>query len=1013
MTDAMNRRRFLKVLGVTSAGAAAVSACGIGPEPTERLIPYLVQPEDQIPGKATYYATTCRECAAGCGVVARVREGRAVKLEGNPESPINRGRLCARGQAALQGLYNPDRVPHPMVRNANGTFEAIDWDGAIQRLGAKVGEARGKIAFVTGTEVSTFGDLLDDWLKGVGGRRYSYEAFNFDALRAGNRMTFGTTAVPTYDFAHARYLLSFGADFLDTWLSPVEFQNGFTEAHAFDGGRPAGMAKFVFVGPRLSLTGMNADEWIAARPGTEGILALAMAEVIVSQHLTRVPADANRLVGLLAGYAPRAVANTIGIDQDTIVRLAREFARSGGGLAVAGGMATQYANGAEIVAAVNILNYVAGAVGSLVKFGADLAVGSAASFSDFAGLMADMTAGRVALLLVHGANPAHSLPGAFQQALGKVPYKVSFSSYMDETASACDMILPDHHALEQWGDSRPRAGVTAFQQPVVQPVFETRQTADVILKLAGRTGTFKDYIQGKWRGLQPRTHAGGARAGAAANTGDQVLFDALAKGGVYGEAAPPSRPVRLADLSKLNFAAPAVPAAPAALAADQQQVVVFPHPVLHDGRGANKPWLQELPDPVSKIAWHAWVEVHPETAKKWDLATGDFLLLKTARGAGQKFPVWITRSVRSDVLAVPTGQGHTAYGRYAKDRSANAFELLGVQANDYGGRTFMVGASATKTGEHRKIVTTEGSPREGGRGTVEVLGVARARSLRPTDHPFHFEETPSYASPAVEWWSEQQHKMNELGNYKGEHPRWGLAIDLSKCTGCAACVTACYAENNLAAVGEDLMQRGREMSWMRLERYWLTDEKGEPQGAVNTPMLCQQCGNAPCEPVCPVFAAYHTPDGLNGQVYNRCVGTRYCSNNCPYKVRYFNWYNYAERGGKYEAWPEPLSMLLNPDVTVREKGVMEKCTFCVQRIRGAQNQARLEDRGVRDGEIVTACQQTCPSEAIVFGDLNDRRSRVSQLATDPRGYHVLAGLNTKPGITYLARVVAQETPSHG
>jgi molybdopterin-containing oxidoreductase family iron-sulfur binding subunit len=484
------------------------------------------------------------------------------------------------------------------------------------------------------------------------------------------------------------------------------------------------------------------------------------------------------------------------------------------------------------------------------------------------------------------------------------------------------------------------------------------------------------------------------------------VFDALARGGVYGEA--PTRAVRLA--TDLSAVAPSLAAE--ATGPEDQTVVVFPHAVLHDGRGANKPWLQELPDPVSKIAWHSWVEVHPDTAAKWGLTTGDFLLLKSPFGA-QKFPAWLTRSIRPDVLAVPTGQGHTAYGRYAQDRSANAFELLGPQVNGYGGRTFVVRASATKTGEHRRIVTTEGSPRERGRGTVEVLGVARARSLRPGQAPFHHEETPEYAAEAVEWWGERQYEKTEIGDYRGEQPRWGLAIDLSKCTGCSACVTACYAENNIATVGEDLMQRGREMSWLRLERYWLTDEHGEPQGAVNSPMLCQQCGNAPCEPVCPVFAAYHTPDGLNGQVYNRCVGTRYCSNNCPYKVRYFNWYNFAERDGQYEAWPEPLSMLLNPDVTVREKGVMEKCTFCVQRIRGAQNQARLEDRTVRDGDIVTACQQTCPSDAIVFGDLNDRRSRVSRLAGDPRGYHVLAGLNTKPAITYLARVVAQETPAAG
>ena len=992
MTDSIDRRRFLKVLGVTGAGAAALSSCGIGPEPTERLIPYLIQPEDQIPGTATYYATTCRECAAGCGVRVRVREGRAVKLEGNPDSPINRGRLCARGQAALQGLYNPDRIAHPLARNASGKFEEIDWDGALQRVAAQVREAQGKgIVFLTGAEQSSFGELVDEWMKQVGGRRMSYEAFGFEALRAGNRIAFGTRTLPTYDFANAKYVLSFGADFLDTWLSPVEFQNGFARAHAFDAGRPASMAKFVYVAPRLSLTGMNADEWIAAKPGTEGLLALALAQVIMSQHLARVPADASRLVSVLAGYTPRAVAPVIGIDEETIVKLAREFARSGGGLAVAGGMATQAANAAEIVAAVNILNYVVGSVGSLVKFGADLGVGSTNTFGEISRLTADMAAGHVALVFVHGTNPAYSMPGAFQQAFGNVGYKVSFSSYMDETTAACDLILPDHHPLEQWGDSRPRAGIVALQQPVVQPVFGTQSTGDVILKLSGKTGTFQDYLQAKWR----TKHA--------ANF-DQYWLDSLAKGGVYGDA--PTRAVRLGDVSKIGFAAPAVPADQA------QQVIVFPHPALHDGRGANKPWLQELPDPVSKIAWHSWVEVHPDTAAKWGLATGDFLLLKSKFG-GQKFPTWITRSVRPDVLAVPTGQGHSAYGRYAKDRSANAFELLGVEVNEYGGRNFAVAATATKTGEHRKIVTTEGSPRERGRGTVEVLGLERAKALHPGEAPFQHEETPEYAKDAVEWWAERQHEKTEIGNYKGEQPRWGLAIDLSKCTGCSACVTACYAENNIATVGEELMQRGREMSWMRLERYWLTDEHGKPQGAVNSPMLCQQCGNAPCEPVCPVFAAYHTPDGLNGQVYNRCVGTRYCSNNCPYKVRYFNWYNYAEKDGKYEAFPEPLSMLLNPDVTVREKGVMEKCTFCVQRIRGAQNQARLENRNVRDGDIVTACQQTCPSEAIVFGDLNDRHSRVFELAGNPRGYHVLAGLNTKPAITYLARVVAQDTPSHG
>jgi molybdopterin-containing oxidoreductase family iron-sulfur binding subunit len=297
---------------------------------------------------------------------------------------------------------------------------------------------------------------------------------------------------------------------------------------------------------------------------------------------------------------------------------------------------------------------------------------------------------------------------------------------------------------------------------------------------------------------------------------------------------------------------------------------------------------------------------------------------------------------------------------------------------------------------------------------AHVLPLARADALRAGDHPFHHEEFPAYAAAAMEGWAQAQRRKAELGDYATPQPRWAMAVDLAKCTGCSACVTACYAENNIATVGEELVRRGREMSWLRIERYFRGGPQAESLTAVSTPMMCQHCGNAPCEPVCPVYAAYHTPDGLNGQVYNRCVGTRYCANNCPYKVRYFNWHNHAEPGGAWESWPEPLHMLLNPDVTVREKGVMEKCTFCVQRIRGAQNDARMEDRAVRDGEIVPACAQTCPSEALVFGDLNDPRSRVAALANDARGYHVLAGLNTQPGVTYLARVVHREDaePAH-
>ncbi len=983
MSDGMDRRRFLKVLGVAGGGAAALTGCGIGPEPTEKLIPYVIPPEDQTPGLATWYASTCRECGAGCGLHVKVREGRAIKLEGNPDSPVNHGHLCARGQAGLQGLYNPDRITGPLQRNAAGILEPTTWDKAIAALQQQVAAARGKgIVFVTGVETGSFGELVDEWMQQVGGRHVTYEPFAFEALREGNRLAFGDATIPTYDFAAAGYIMSFGADFMETWLSPVGFQNAFTRSHSFESGQNASMAKFVFVGPRLPQTGLIADEWIAINPGTEGMLALAMAQVIVSKRLGNVPPDAARL-GLPAAAD---VAKAIGVDLPVIERLATEFTRTSAPLAVTGGMATHYPNGREIVAAVNVLNYVAGAVGKTVKFGADLAQGLAGQHADMATLTTDLAGGRVALLLVHGANPMHTLGGSFAQAWGKAGFRVSFSSYLDETAAGSDLVLPDLHPLEQWNDSRPRAGVYALQQPAMMPVFDgTKHTGDVLLQVSGKGGTFKSYLQGTWSALQKRLGGKGAF--------EDWWDAALQHGGIYGDA--PSRTVRLAANALAGQST-------TGMAAGGEVAVVFPHAALHDGRGANKPWLQELPDPVSKITWHGWVEVHPETADTWQVASGDYLLVKSRFGAVSA-PVWITPSIRPGVVALPTGQGHKAYGRYAKDRSFNGFDLLPGEPNAYGGRTHVVSVTLTKTGEHRKLATSEGSTREHGAQVVTVLPLNEARGLKVGE--LDEEEIPEYAREAERGWADAQHESASLGNYAGEHPRWAMAIDLTKCTGCSACVTACYAENNLATVGEELVVRRREMSWMRIERYWRGDPAA-PSGAAVTPMLCQQCGSAPCEPVCPVFAAYHTVDGLNGQVYNRCVGTRYCSNNCPYKVRYFNWFNYAERGGEFEAWPEPLSWLLNPDVTVREKGVMEKCTFCVQRIRATQHKARLEDRQVRDGEIVPACAQTCPSEAIVFGDLNSPTSRVHALSNDPRGYHVLARLNTKPGITYLARVVA-------
>ncbi len=1006
MTDHMNRRRFLKVLGTTSGGAAALTACST--DRAEKLIPYLVPPDDQIPGIATWYASTCRECPAGCGVHVRVREGRAVKLEGNPDHPVNRGRLCARGQAALQGLYNPDRIRGPMARGADGQFAPIPWDDAIAQVAQRVGSVGGDRAwFITGNEAGTFGRLVGEWLASLGSSRHVvYEPFGYEALRYANREVFGIDDIPHVDFGAARYVLSFGADFLETWLSPVEHARGFAAGHAY---RDGGMGRYVHVEPRMSMTGMSADEWIAPVPGTEALVALAIAHVIVRDGLAVVPGDIRRVQPTLDAHAPAAVEERCGVPPETIERLAREFAAESS-VAVAGGVGAQHPQAHATAAAVNVLNYVAGNIGRTVQFGTSLNPTGGSTYSDLRTVADAMRGGQVEVLLVHGANPVYAAPASlgFAEAMESVGFKVSFSRFLDETAQLADLILPDHDPLEQWNDYEPRVGVRSLLQPVMQPVFDTRQTGDALLQIAVQVGgpvaarfpatTYREYLRQAWQALQRRL-------------GDRRPFEtfwaeALQRGGITTEGGR-EPPVRLVPtVSRLRVAS---------WSADDGHVplIAYPSPVFFDGRGANRPWLQELPDPVSKVTWSSWVELHPDTAAELDIAQGDHVEVTSPAGS-VTVPAYLYPGIRPGVAAIPLGQGHTAFGRYAQGRGANAYALLGADATLFGGVAHYASVTLRKTGVHERLATTEGSSRQMGRGLAQAVTLTALQSADEHDeaHGAHAAPVPEHIEQVLEEWQEAQYRETERGNYAipytgtegGRRPRWGMAIDLSKCTGCSACVTACYAENNIPTVGIELVRRGREMSWMRIERYYEGGEGGEPLEARFLPMLCQQCGNAPCEPVCPVFAAYHTFDGLNGQIYNRCVGTRYCSNNCPYKVRYFNWFDHQAEGDPAFAFPDPLHWQLNPDVTVRAKGVMEKCTFCVQRIRDGQHQAKLGQTTIREGDIQMACQQTCPADAIVFGDRNGANWSVHDLLEDERHYRVLEELNTRPAVTYLKRV---------
>lgn len=992
-TQSMDRRRFLTVLGVTGAGSAVLSGCSTSQ--VEKLVPYLVQSEDQVPGIATYYASTCAECATGCGIHVRTREGRAVKLEGNPEHPVNAGALCALGQASLQGLYNPGRLPYAMARNAAGKLVEVLPSEAIDRLVEAVRNARGKVAVLSGAGKGTFSTLLEQWVQVVGGKVVRYDTFDHEPIRLANRQVFGTDELPAHDFAAAKYIISFGADFLETWGASIENERGFAVSHGFHDGQ---MAKFVYVGPRMSLTGMNADQWLSVVPGSEVSLALGLANALLSSN-QNAPADAAALRGTLAAYTVDRVAKDTGLSPEQVRRLADELTAVGSpSIAVAGGVGNQHPGAVQLCAAVNILNYVAGNVGKTVRFGAGLA--TADGYASLQELERAMEAGEIGVLLIHEANPVFSTPKSsrWAEALQKVPVKISTSLFLDETAALCDVLIPTLHPLERWDDVEPRNGIRGLMQPVMEPVFKGTHTGDVLLQAARKLGgsvaagftapTFEAHLKARWAELARSRNA------------DPETFwrNALQHGGVYDTPAPAS--------VSLTAGAAALDLAPATIGGDGDfYFAPYPSPLYHDGRGANRPWLLENPDPVTKITWHSWVEIHPDKARELNVREGEIVRLTTATGSIEA-PVYVYAGIRPDVVAVPIGLGHTEYGDYAKGRGVNPLDLLSAKDGQGFLPYLSTKVKVEATGRYKKVAKTEGTPRQLGRGIIEVMpfadaakGLTLEQSLRQMGEGEHEVNTEQEVE-AIKGFRESQVERRKLGAYAEDHPLWGMVVDLSRCTGCSACVTACYAENNIPWVGESEVLRGRELSWMRIERYFEGGENGEPLKAHSLPMMCQHCDNAPCEPVCPVYASYHTADGLNGQVYNRCVGTRYCGNNCPYKVRYFNWFAYAKR-----AFPEPMNLQLNPDVTVRARGVMEKCTFCVQRIRGAQNQARLENRPLRDGDVQTACQQACASGAIIFGNVKDPDAKVTKAMRDRRGYHVLEELNVRSSVTYLAKVV--------
>ena len=993
----IKRRDFLKTVGI-SGSAALLDACT--PENSEKLVPYLVPPEDIVPGIPAYYTTSCRECPAGCGMLAKTREGRVIKVEGNPRHPVGKGKLCIRGQASVQSLYNPDRFKGPLRRNEQGQLEPIEWDQAEELLTSRLvplvtDPAEQQVAWIGRLMTGSMERLIRQWLQALRSERLLfYETFQYEALRRASEIAFGRLELPQYHLQEAQFLISFGADFLETWRSNVEYTSDF---HAMRSARPSNAPdNFVYIGSRLSLTGSNADWWVPLQAGTEIQLALSIAHSILEQGLAAEAAAGQEwITSLLAPYSPQSTQESTGVEVSTVRELARRLCENSPSLALGGGISSSGEQAVSLELAVLLLNTLAGNVGETLRFGAAFALDQLTTYQEILGLVQEMNEGKIQALFLHHSDPVFTLPtnSGFAQALGNVPFVVSFSSLPDETTAHADLILPDHHFLESWGDYSPRSGVTTIQQPAMQPVFDTKATADVLLSTAQgieelaaqfTDSSYSERLYAHWDST--------IREELSAETPWEEFWPEVLIGGGHFQETPVIQ-VDLQDISDHLQENEETLVGPE----DGKSLLLYPSPYFFDGRNANNPWLHEIPDPTTQLVWDSWVEIHPETARELILEEGDVVELSSPYGT-LRAPVHLYDGLHPDVVAMPLGRGKSADLRYASGQGENPMQMLSPEAAADSGSVLWrsVRVGITKTGERRPLVSLQS---EGGERPEDALvaiepvpAPAAAQRIRPSqlEHP----EARSEEHGPVDYYPPHDHPDHQ----------WSMAIDLDACTGCNACAAACYSENNVPVVGRELCSHGREMSWLRIERHQapLVQETDViSPDRISLPVLCQHCHNAPCEPVCPVFATYHNPEGLNAQVYARCVGTRYCSNNCPYKVRRFNWHTFTV--------PEPLQLQLNPDVTTRTAGVMEKCTFCVQRIQEGKNRADREDREVRDGDITPACAQTCPADAIVFGDLNDPESRISRMGDHPRGYHILEQLNTRPAVTYLKKLVPEKS----
>ncbi len=961
----VSRRKFLALLGASAALAG--TACTDYRDKGE-IVPYNEKPEEIILGRPNYYASTCTSCANSCGILIKTREGRPIKVDGNTDHPINNGKICAKGQASILNLYDPERLSEPM-RLRNNILTGTNWKTANDDIIAALSLAGSKeIAIITNTITSTTAlKVLEDFKnKYPTTKIYSYELFNDLVRNTAWQKSYGSGSFPLIKWNEAKVIVALEADLLGTEGNFVD------TARLFSEGRDVVNKKFnklYAIESNLSLTGINSDYRLRLRP--EAQFSLVMG---ILNELSKFGYNLNINTSL---YSLKSVAEKNGLDIKKLNLLIDDLINEKGRSIIYAGNSLPE----NVHIAVNLLNDLLGNKALYRTETQNVQSSRLSDIKEFEALVSNLNNNRVAAIIHYDCNPVYHFPDdlGYTQALSKAGVVVTLSERHSETTYVSSYVLPINHNFESWGDAKTRTGILSLQQPVIAPLHNTRQKEAILLTwIEGRSDAYNEklyhqYLMKHWENsVYPLTSSKVDFK----RFWNGALHDGIA---VIRESVPslPSISISSIDSSSNEVSG--------------YTVILKENQFIGDGRFSHNGWLQELPHPVSKITWDNYAAVSEKTAKSLGVKDNDVIEIDV-NGRKLQIPVFMQAGNADETITIELGYGRSHSGTIANGVGFNANVLL---SKKFGISPWIYsGGSVQKTGRKYQLASTQDHHAFDDK---LIQDIHLKRNIIQEGTVEQYIKNPTFIKDAQHPDMDSVYKPHEYTGIK-----WGMSIDLNKCIGCSQCVIACNVENNIPVVGKDQVIKGREMQWLRIDRYY-SGSADEPKVSLQ-PMLCQHCDQAPCENVCPVVATTHSPDGLNQMVYNRCVGTRYCSNNCPYKVRRFNFFNFRDhfRSGYQEN--SIFALLHNPEVTVRSRGVMEKCTFCVQRISDARSEAIRQYRDIRGTDVVTACKEACPTNAIQFGDINDNEAEFHKYRNHELGYYVLEELNVKPNVTYIAKL---------